>query len=93
MAYGENVTGDLPKDRLIDVTALVAPLVLVARLADTDDVINQTHLSGKQAGAVVAAVTAGTLEAPTAAEFRMATGSGPADAWVSLSGAAAGGGA
>ncbi|UJH95824.1 hypothetical protein [Pantoea phage Nifs112] len=91
MAYGENVTGDLPKDRLIDVTALVAPLVLAARLADVDDVINQTHLSGKQAGAVVAAVTGGTIEAPTAAEFRMATGSGPADAWVALGGASGGG--
>lgn len=84
MAYGDNKTGDLPKDRLIDVTALVAPLVLAARLADATDVINQTHLSGKQVGSVVAAVTAGTLEAPTAIDFRIATGSGSADAWVVL---------
>lgn len=84
MAYGDNLTGDKAVDKPIDVTALVAPLVLAARLDDTDDTINQTHLSGKQVGSVVAAVTAGTLEAPTAVEFRIALGSAASDAWVAL---------
>lgn len=84
MAYTDKTTGDLPVDKLITVTALVAPLVLASRLADPDDVINQTHLSGKQKGAYVLAVTAGTELAPTAYDLRSAVGSGVADEWVTV---------
>jgi len=92
-AYGSNVIGDLPKDVKLTVTALVAPLVLAADLADVDNMINQTHLSGKQIGAYVLAVTAGTLAAPTAFEMRAAVGSAPDSEWLPVSPAAAGGGA
>lgn len=86
MAYGDNLTGDIPVDKLITVSALVAPLVLASRLEDEDDVINQTHLSGKQKGAYVLAVTAGTEELPTAYELRSAVGSEPGDAWLAVGG-------
>lgn len=82
MAYPENNIGDIPKDVNTTVIALVAPMVLVARLSEATDVINQTHKSGKEAGAMVLAITAGTAAAPTAFELRAAVGSQPADAWV-----------
>ena len=88
-AYGSNVIGDLPKDVKLTVTALVAPLVLAADLADVDNMINQTHLSGKQKGAYVLAVTSGTVLAPTAYELRSAVGSAPGDAWVAVGGSGA----
>lgn len=81
MAYGSNVVGDIPKDVAVTVSALVAPLVLAADLADVDNMINQAHLSGKQKGAYVLAVTAGTVDAPTGFELRCARGAAPSDAW------------
>lgn len=90
MAYGDNLTGDKPKDQLITVTALVAPAVLASRLTDATDVINQTHLSGKEMGAMVLSITAGTADKPTAFALMAATGSGPDAAWVPVNTAAAG---
>lgn len=82
MAYPTNNIGDIPVSKQTVVTALVAPLVLLADLSDPTNVINQRHLSGKQAGAVVLAVLTGTVAAPLTVGFRAALGPLPGDAWV-----------
>lgn len=84
MAYGSNKVGDIPVDKTITVIALVAPPIMLSRLADPEDVINQAHLSGKQVGAIVLAVTGGTVAVPTAVSFYSATGSAPGDSWVEV---------
>lgn len=80
-----SVTGEKPRNRKATVTALVAPLVLATALDDVDDPINDMALSGKEAGATVYAVTAGTLVAPTGIELRIATGNQPEDPWIATS--------
>lgn len=83
--YGGNntTTGQAFRAKAVQTlaTALPMPVVMKEDLGKKENAINQEHLSGKQAGAMVAVVMNGTLEVPTKLSIAVARGSKPTDIW------------
>ena len=79
MAYSTAIGDSQPVAQTVVVSGLPVSLTTAAKLADADDAVNDTNLSGKKMGAMYAyEVKDGVMEVVVAA------GSGTTDNWVRL---------
>ena len=80
LAYSTKIGDSQPTAQTVVVAGLPLSITTAAKLADADDAVNNTLLSGKKMGAMYAyQVSAGVMEVVVAA------GSGKNDKWVRLS--------
>jgi hypothetical protein len=79
MAYSTTIGDSQPTAETVVVAGLPISLTTAAKLADADDAVNNTLLSGKKIGSMYAyEVSSGVMEVVVAA------GSGSTDNWVRL---------
>jgi len=79
MAYSTAIGDSQPVAQTVVVSGLPVSLTTAAKLADADDAVNDTNLSGKKMGSMYAyEVADGVMEVVVAA------GSEPTDNWVRL---------
>ena len=79
MAYSTKIGDSQPTAQTVVVAGLPVSITTAAKLADADDAVNNTLLSGKKMGAMYAyEVSAGVMEVVVAA------GSATTDKWVRL---------
>ena len=79
MAYSTAIGDSQPVAQTVVVSGLPVSLTTAAKLADADDAVNDTNLSGKKIGSMYAyEVEDGVMEVVVAA------GSGTTDNWVRL---------